>query len=162
MPFVKGSRHTPEARAKIGDALRGRSRPDISAAKKGKPTHSKGKPVSPEQRAKISATMTGRKLTPEHRAAISAASKGHPVSPEQRAKIAAAHLGVGVGNRYAKDAPVLGECAYCFAPAQTRDHVIPRGRPGWDDPENVVLACWSCNTWKHNRTPEEWFAQDVA
>ena len=92
------------------------------------------------------------------RAKMSLAQRGHPVSAETRARIAAAVTGKGIGNTRVIDAPVKGNCVYCFEPAQTHDHVIPRGRTGWDEPSNVVLACISCNASKKDRTPEEWFA----
>jgi hypothetical protein len=63
-----------------------------------------------------------------------------------------------VRRRAVLGAPVLGECVYCDAPAQTWDHVIPRGRPGADDPDNLMPACWDCNRAKGARTPEEWFS----
>jgi hypothetical protein len=57
----------------------------------------KGKPKSPEHRAKLSATKSGKNhqffgkaLSPKHRAKISAANKGKQHSPETRAKISAA------------------------------------------------------------------------
>jgi 5-methylcytosine-specific restriction endonuclease McrA len=87
-----------------------------------------------ETRAKMRAAKIGKKLSPEHRATL-------------------------LGNRRFRDAPVKGECVYCGNPATTRDHVIPRGRPGWDDPDNIVLACSWCNFSKGDRTPEEWFDQ---
>ena len=56
----------------------------------------KGKPLSPEHRAKLSAAksggnlhFSGKPLTPGHRAKISAANKGKQHSPEARAKISA-------------------------------------------------------------------------
>jgi hypothetical protein len=51
----------------------------------------KGRTLSPETRAKISAVHKGRTLNPEHRAKIAAAQKGRTHSPETRAKIAAAN-----------------------------------------------------------------------
>lgn len=61
-----------------------------------------------------------------------------------------------MGNRRVLEATVKGECVYCFSPATTFDHVIPRGRPGWDEPDNLVPACLTCNVSKGQRTPEEW------
>jgi hypothetical protein len=49
-----------------------------------------------------------------------------------------------------------GACAYCGAPADHVDHVIPRHQGGTDDPANLVAACMPCNTSKGPRTPEEW------
>ncbi len=65
--------HTPEARAKRGDAFRGR--------KKG--------PLSPEQKAKISASSTGHKKSPEARARMSASLRKRQYSAETRAKMSA-------------------------------------------------------------------------
>jgi hypothetical protein len=112
----------------------------------------------------------GFKHTPEARAKMSAALRGRPWSEARRAK-GNGRLGlkhspetvermrvVQTGNVNARTAPIKGECVYCFAPAQTFDHVVPRGRPGWNSPDNVVPACYSCNGDKQDRTPEEWFA----
>ncbi len=63
-----------------------------------------------------------------------------------------------LGNRFVVSAPVIGECAYCGAPATTRDHVVPVRRGGTDDPSNIVVACHPCNASKRTRTPEEWLA----
>ena len=56
------SHHSPETRAKIGAASRGRThspetRARIAAAHKGRPGH----PQSPETRAKIAAALKGRR-----------------------------------------------------------------------------------------------------
>jgi 5-methylcytosine-specific restriction endonuclease McrA len=164
MPVHKGYRQTPEHRARVAAALRGRT-------------------VSPEMRARISATLTGRTLPVGTRAKMSAAHKGKPKSAEHRATMKANYsderraamraLFVGrprsveirvkisvaqMGNRYMLDAPMKGDCVYCLGPAQTHDHAIPRGRPGWDTPDNVVLACNRCNASKGRRTPDEWLA----
>lgn len=104
----RGRTLSPDVKAKISDALRGKPRkpftPEhrarIGKSKKGKPrspeTKSKisdalrgkpHKPFSPEQRAQISATLKGKPRSPEIGAKISAAKKGKPRSPEIRAKI---------------------------------------------------------------------------
>jgi len=36
------------------------------------------------------------------------------------------------------------------------DHFTPLKRGGTDDIDNLVPACWSCNTSKHKREIEEW------
>lgn len=49
-------------------------------------------------------------------------------------------------------------CAYCGCtnPSDlTIDHVLPRSRKGKDTWENLVASCYSCNSKKANRTPEE-------
>ncbi|MGY4697453.1 HNH endonuclease [Xylella fastidiosa subsp. sandyi] len=50
-------------------------------------------------------------------------------------------------------------CLYCgqqFSRFQlTRDHVIPISKGGLDTWENVVTACFHCNSLKANRTPQQ-------
>jgi 5-methylcytosine-specific restriction endonuclease McrA len=158
---------TPEHRARLSAAKKGRplTPEHVAAIKAGYTPESRaranaaldggrhGNPWSPETRAKQIAVRTGHRLTPEHRAKVSAAMMGRLVSSETRARLSAKLIG-----RTRPYEPVKGDCAYCLRPATAYDHVIPRGRPGWDDPENVVPACHRCNASKHNRTPEEWLA----
>jgi 5-methylcytosine-specific restriction endonuclease McrA len=101
------------------------------------------------------------RYTPEQRQARSEQMQGHFVSEETREKLRQTNKG---RKRPAWPLCVSaewpnGECVYCLAPAITWDHVIPRDRPGWDAPDNLVPACESCNAQKQNRTPEEWFAE---
>jgi hypothetical protein len=50
-----------------------------------------------------------------------------------------------------------GQCAYChIAPATTRDHVIPVSRGGTSWIGNILPACESCNSSKHNKLLIEW------
>jgi hypothetical protein len=65
------SPHSPETRAKIGVAMRGKRK-------------------SAEHRAKIAAGKRGRRFTAEHIANIAAAKRGGTLTAEHRAKIAAA------------------------------------------------------------------------
>jgi len=75
---VKQSAETVKKRA---DALRGRKRPPrseetlmkMSAARKGKPAHNKGKPLTDAQKDRLRTAHAGKTLTEEHKAAISAA-----------------------------------------------------------------------------------------
>lgn len=50
-------------------------------------------------------------------------------------------------------------CMYCggqFEPYQLNyDHVLPRSRGGRTDWENIVSACYDCNSKKGDRTPQE-------
>ncbi len=49
-------------------------------------------------------------------------------------------------------------CRYCGCPCPddlSIDHVFPRSRGGSDKPANLVVACFSCNSRKNDRTPEE-------
>lgn len=57
---------------------------------------------------------------------------------------------------FARDAYL---CMYCGGqfprPYLTRDHVLPLSRGGRDVWENVVTACFQCNSRKGNRTPAQ-------
>jgi len=50
-------------------------------------------------------------------------------------------------------------CLYCgqhySRPQLTRDHVLPVSKGGKDTWENVVSACFHCNSRKSNRTPQQ-------
>ena len=98
---TSGAVHSPETRAKLSAASKGRK---LSAEARAKVSAAASNP-SPETRAKMSAALKGRKHSPEHRAKISAAVrnqspetrakrsaalKGRPLSPEHRAKLSAA------------------------------------------------------------------------
>ncbi len=94
----KGYRQSPEHRAKIGKAHKGKTLSPETRAKIGKANQ--GKTRSPETRAKISEANQGRTYTPETRAKISEANSGenHPMqgktlSPKHRAKISEANQG---------------------------------------------------------------------
>lgn len=48
------------------------------------------------------------------------------------------------------------KCQYCGSSKDLSiDHIIPKSRGGEDTWENMVAACFSCNSKKANRTPEE-------
>jgi len=51
-------------------------------------------------------------------------------------------------------------CAYCGRKARRlcREHAIPVSRGGGYTADNIVPACGSCNSRKHNKTPEEFAA----
>jgi len=47
-------------------------------------------------------------------------------------------------------------CRYCGATERLSvDHVVPRCQGGGDEPENLVVACKSCNSRKGGRTPQQ-------
>ena len=80
----RGGKHAPETIAKISARLKGRA------------SHRKGVPHTPETRAQMRAKKLGIKLTPEHCAKISAARRGVPMPPrtaEHCAKISAGKKG---------------------------------------------------------------------
>lgn len=97
-----GMKHTPEARAKISAALKGRKlsvehRANLGRLHKGKTvspeTREKlrlanlGKKPSKETRDKLSASRRGKKLSATHCAAVSAGLMGRKLSPELRATL---------------------------------------------------------------------------
>jgi hypothetical protein len=49
-------------------------------------------------------------------------------------------------------------CAYCTAPADTLDHVVPRVAGGLTVAENLIPACRRCNGAKSSSDWREWFA----
>lgn len=52
-----------------------------------------------------------------------------------------------------------GRCYYCGCKVGSSyhvDHVIPLSRGGSNGPENIVVACSSCNLSKANKMPHEW------
>lgn len=75
-------------------------------------------------------------------------------SPDHTARVIVAQLSV---RRIRGD--IFGPCAYCGTwIAGTIDHVVPQHRGGTNDPSNLVSCCFSCNSKKGHRTPEEWAA----
>lgn len=49
------------------------------------------------------------------------------------------------------------QCAYCTAPADTLDHVVPRSAGGLTVVGNLIPACQSCNGSKSSTPWREWF-----
>lgn len=154
----KGYKHTPETRAKMSAAQRGRT-------------------FSSEHRAKISAGLRGRKLSPESIAKMAAANRGRPRSPEAIAKTAAANSGrtrspesiakmvaaaqrgsknrlwrgdnAGPGSKHARAQRLypLTDCVRCGAPGEHRHH---RDRdPGNNEPDNIAILCEPCHYRSH-------------
>jgi 5-methylcytosine-specific restriction endonuclease McrA len=57
---------------------------------------------------------------------------------------------------FARDAQLCLYCGQQFSrPHLTRDHVLPLSKGGLDTWENVVSACFQCNSRKSNRTPQQ-------
>lgn len=52
-----------------------------------------------------------------------------------------------------------GKCIYCGAKATTRDHITPLTKDGTNDIENIVPACKSCNSKKHNTSLLVWMTK---
>lgn len=52
-----------------------------------------------------------------------------------------------------------GRCYYCgekVGKTYDVDHVVPLSRGGTNDPDNLVIACASCNRSKSDKLPSEW------
>ncbi len=57
---------------------------------------------------------------------------------------------------FARDAHLCLYCGHeCSRPHLTRDHVMPLSKGGLDVWENVVSACFQCNSRKGSRTPQQ-------
>lgn len=52
-----------------------------------------------------------------------------------------------------------GKCVYCGGDGNTWDHIVPVSKGGDSTPGNIVLACLSCNSSKHNYDLEEWITR---
>lgn len=53
-----------------------------------------------------------------------------------------------------------GYCLYCGTELDDSfhiDHFIPLSRAGWNSPDNLALACHSCNSSKNDSLPYEWY-----
>lgn len=47
------------------------------------------------------------------------------------------------------------KCGYCGEFAATVDHILPQSRGGLNTWGNLIAACFECNQFKADRTPEE-------
>ena len=55
-----------------------------------------------------------------------------------------------------------GRCWWCGCELNGvyhADHIIPLSRGGSDSPENIVVACQSCNLSKNDKLPYEWIGR---
>jgi 5-methylcytosine-specific restriction endonuclease McrA len=71
---ICGRKHTDEEKRKISERM------------KGKPAHNKGKPMSQEQKDKVSKALTGKKLSVTTRKKLSDSQKGRIFTQEDREK----------------------------------------------------------------------------
>ena len=127
----EGSRNpTPETRAKMSAAQRGRPSPNL------------GKKASDETRAKLSAALRGnhrtlgKKLSIEHRSKLSVANRGRKLSAEWRAKISSAKRGnrIWIGRKHSAETRVKMSAAQRgrkFSPEHcAKISIAKRGRHG--------------------------------
>lgn len=88
-----GFKHTEESKKKISESKIGKPRPShvVETLQELAKTR-KGKPLSPEVKAKISAKLKGRVMTEEHKAKIAQSLIGHVHSEDTKRKIAQSKL----------------------------------------------------------------------
>jgi len=55
-----------------------------------------------------------------------------------------------------------GPCVYCGVAATSVDHIRPLARGGYETAGNLVPACGSCNSSKHDRLLIDWDPARVA
>jgi 5-methylcytosine-specific restriction endonuclease McrA len=66
------------------------------------------------------------------------------------------HTTEDIADQYARQ---NGKCYWCgtrVGDSYHVDHVIPLSRGGGNGPENLVIACPTCNFSKNARLPHEW------
>ncbi len=65
----------------------------------------------------------------------------------------------GAIREYVREREMPNQCIYCGATEQlSYDHLLPRSRGGPDTPDNVVMACRTCNSAKGDKGLYEWFS----
>lgn len=65
----------------------------------------------------------------------------------------------GAIREYVREREMPNQCIYCGATEQLSwDHLLPRSRGGPDTPDNVVMACRTCNSAKGDKGLYEWFS----
>lgn len=92
-PDMTGYRFTPEQRAKVSKALKGRKCTPEAIANSRRALIASGWRPNAEQRRKLGLAHKGKKHTEQHKANISKGLMGHACSPETRAKIGNVHRG---------------------------------------------------------------------
>lgn len=64
----------------------------------------------------------------------------------------------GAIREYIREREMPNQCIYCGSPDNlSYDHLIAQNSNGPDIPENVVMACRSCNSSKGDKGIYEWF-----
>lgn len=117
----KGLTHSPESRARMSAAHRGKKQSAETIAKR--IPHLRGRKFPPRPKewcAKISRANRGRKRSPEHRQKMEGRFKGRVFTPEWRAKISAAKKGkpLSEATRAAQKKKVTG----MKRPPRTKEH----------------------------------------
>lgn len=63
----------------------------------------------------------------------------------------------GTMREWEREQELPHQCVFCGTPENlSTDHLIPRNRGGDDSPDNLVLACRSCNSSRGDRGVFEW------
>lgn len=67
----------------------------------------------------------------------------------------------GAIREYIREREMPNQCIYCSSTSDlSYDHLVARNRNGPDVPDNVVMACRSCNSSKSDKGVYEWFELD--
>jgi hypothetical protein len=63
----------------------------------------------------------------------------------------------GTIREWEREQELPPQCVFCGSPANlSTDHLIPRNRGGDDSPDNLVLACTTCNSSRGDKGVFEW------
>lgn len=102
--------------------------------------------LSAQERARYAADP----LTPE---------KVRAMNQRRRARIRRAEGAHGIADIRAQFDRQKGRCYWCgkkVGDTYHVDHIVPLSRGGSNWPENLVIACSTCNRSKGNKLPHEW------
>jgi len=89
---------------------------------------------------------------------------GHASRSRRRARLANAsgsHTEEDIRQQYQLQSGRCHWCGIAVDNAYHVDHVVPLARGGSNDPENIVIACPTCNLRKGAKMPDE-FVKDLA
>ena len=90
------------------------------------------------------------------------AARARQKNNNRRARQVVAEVAGPVSRTVYATVVASGPCVYCGSPATEVDHVRPLARGGWEHESNLVPACKSCNSGKHDRLLTEWRPDRVA
>ncbi len=63
----------------------------------------------------------------------------------------------GTIREWEREQELPHQCVFCGSPENlSTDHLVPRNRGGDDSPDNLVLACTSCNSSRGDKGVFEW------
>lgn len=155
------------------EKARAREKVRVRPRRQGAATTRQPRPVTPPHilaaKRKVRATEYRKAHPDKHRAAIAMWTKKNPVARaamvarRRAAQRAAPGRGVSAAEWATCLVESLGTCAYCNERKPlTMDHIEPLAKGGAHDIDNIVAACLSCNSSKHDRPLLLWLATKSA